>query len=118
VIERSHGNRLDTVRSLIERHGMTAIFLAALLPIPDDLLLIPLGMMKYPVRKTVMAMLLGKIGMCLFLAYAGANSFAYFRDVYTSGGDLGVALTIVLLVVIVIAVLRLDWVQLLENHAR
>jgi len=115
VIESRYGGRLDTVKKLVEKHGMLVIFLVALLPIPDDLLLIPLGMMKYPVKKLLFAMLLGKTVMCLFLAYAGAYSLSYFRDLYAAGGEIGVIATIVLLAVIIIALLKLDWTRFLDK---
>lgn len=115
VIEGRYGGRLDVVRKLVEKHGMLVVFLVALLPIPDDLLLIPLGMMKYSVKKLLVAMLLGKTGMCLFLAYAGAYSLSYFRDLYAAGGEIGVIATIVLLAVIVIALLKFDWARFLDK---
>jgi membrane protein DedA with SNARE-associated domain len=115
VIESRYGGRLDTVKKLVEKHGMLVIFLVALLPVPDDLLLIPLGMMKYPVKKLLFAMLLGKTGMCLFLAYAGAYSLSYFRDLYAAGGEIGVIATIVLLAVIIIALLKFDWTRFLDK---
>jgi uncharacterized membrane protein YdjX (TVP38/TMEM64 family) len=115
VIENTYGGRLDAVKRLVEKHGMLIIFLVALLPVPDDLLLIPLGMMKYPVKKLMLAMLLGKTFMCLFLAYAGAYSMSFFRDLYASGGEIGVAATAVLLVVIIIALLKFDWARFLDK---
>ncbi len=117
MIEKNYGVKLDTVRILVERYGATVIFLAALLPIPDDLLLIPLGMMKYPVRKTVAAMLLGKTGMCLFLAYAGAYSLPFLRDIYTSGGELGVVATAIILVAVIVILLKFDWAKLLDRNS-
>jgi uncharacterized membrane protein YdjX (TVP38/TMEM64 family) len=109
IVEGRFGNRLDTVERLVEKHGMLVVFLVALLPIPDDLLLIPLGMMKYSVKKTMIAMLLGKTLMCLFLAYAGAYSVAYLRDFYASGGEIGVVVAIIILAVIIIVLLKVDW---------
>ncbi len=39
------------------------IFLFALTPLPDSLLLAPLGFIKYPLKKTLMYMYVGKLGM-------------------------------------------------------
>ena len=87
VIDAKYGHRLDSIRKLIGRYGMLAIFLFALLPLPDDLLLIPLGMIKYDVRKLVTAMFLGKTIMCLVVACAGFYSFSSVRGVFETGGD-------------------------------
>ncbi len=117
VIEGRYGMRLDAVKRLVERHDMTLIFIVSLLPIPDDLLLIPLGMMNYSAKKLLAAMLIGKTGMCLFLAYAGAYSLTYFRDLFAGGGEIGVIVTVILLVAIIVALLKYDWAKLLDTPA-
>ena len=118
VIESRYGDRLDMVEKLVEKHGMLVVFLVALLPIPDDLLLIPLGLMKYSVEKTMIAMLFGKTLICLFLAYAGAYSFTYLRDAYATGGEIGVIAGIILLVVFVVALLKVDWGKILDKYMK
>jgi len=115
VIEGRYGSRLDAVERLIDRYGALTVFLVALLPVPDDLLLIPLGMMKYDIKKTFIAMLLGKTLMCTLLAYAGAFSFSYLRDVFASGGVVGGVASLILLVVIIIAMIKIDWTKILDD---
>jgi len=115
VIESRYGSRLDAVEKLIDRYGALTVFLVALLPMPDDLLLIPLGMMKYDIKKTFIAMLLGKTLMCTLLAYAGAFSFSYMRDVFASGGVVGGVASLILLVVIIIAMIKIDWAKILDD---
>jgi membrane protein DedA with SNARE-associated domain len=115
VIESRYGSRLDAVEKLIDRYGALTVFLAALLPIPDDLLLIPLGMMKYDIKKTFIAMLLGKTLMCTLLAFAGAFSFSYLRDVFASVGVVGGVASLIILVIIIIAMVKIDWVKILDD---
>jgi len=115
VIEDKYGNRLDSMRTLIDRYGMLLIFLTALLPIPDDLLLIPLGMIKYNLWKLVAAMFIGKTIMCLVISYAGFYSFSSIIGIYEAGGTFGEIASIVLLVVIIVAMLRFDWEGLLNR---
>jgi membrane protein YqaA with SNARE-associated domain len=47
------------------------IFLFALTPFPDSLLLVPLGFIKYSPKKALFAMYLGKFGMMMIIAVAG-----------------------------------------------
>jgi len=115
MIESKYGARLDAVKKLIGRYGALSIFLIALLPVPDDLLLIPLGMMKYDIKKTFIAMLLGKTLMCISLAYAGAFSLNYLRDVFTAGGVVGGVASVILLAIVIIVMLKIDWAKMLEN---
>jgi uncharacterized membrane protein YdjX (TVP38/TMEM64 family) len=115
VIDAKYGHRLDSVRKLIGRYGMLAIFLFALLPLPDDLLLIPLGMIKYDVGKLMTAMFLGKTIMCLVVAYAGYYSFSSVRGVFETGGTFSEIASVVLLVLVIIAILRVDWEDLADR---
>ncbi len=115
VIESRYGSRLDAVENLIDRYGALTVFLFALLPLPDDLLLIPLGMMKYDIKKTFIAMLLGKTLMCLLLASSGAFSFNFLRDVFASGGVVGGAASLILLVVIIIGMVKIDWAKIFDD---
>jgi membrane protein DedA with SNARE-associated domain len=74
-------------------------------------------MMKYDIKKTFIAMLLGKTIMCILLAYAGAFSFSYLRDIFASGGVVGGIASAVLLAIIIIAMLKIDWAKMLENKS-
>jgi membrane protein YqaA with SNARE-associated domain len=47
------------------------IFFFALTPLPDDVILVPFGMMKYPIWKSVPPCMAGKTLMCTLLAYLG-----------------------------------------------
>ncbi len=115
VIEARYGRRLDSMRALINRWGMLGIFLFSLLPLPDDLLLVPLGMIKYNVWKLIAAMFLGKTLMCLIISYAGFYSFSSIMGVFETGGTLSVVASVVLLVLVIVAILRIDWEALLDR---
>jgi len=47
------------------------IFLFALTPLPDDAILVPLGMMKYPYWKSIPPCTLGKTLLCTLMAWFG-----------------------------------------------
>jgi len=47
------------------------IFLFALTPLPDDAILVPMGMMKYPYWKSIPPCTLGKTILCTFIAWLG-----------------------------------------------
>jgi membrane protein YqaA with SNARE-associated domain len=60
------------VEKLFEKYGgFLIIFVFAATPLPDDIVGIAGGVMKYPVKKFFVASLLGKIVLNLALAYAG-----------------------------------------------
>ena len=109
VLEDRFGNRLENVKRLIQKHGMAVVFIFALLPLPDDLLLIPLGMLRYDIRKVMIAAFFGKVGMCLTIAFAGRFSFVFVKEIFESSGILGGVLSVALLAVIVVGMLVIDW---------
>ena len=117
VIESRYGERLESAKLLIQRYGMAIIFLFALLPLPDDVILIPLGMMRYDLKKTLIAAFLGKVAMCTIVAYAGRFSYTFVRDIFESGGIVGGIASVVLLVVILIAMMKIDWTRFIEPPA-
>ena len=114
IIENSYGKRLDTAKLLIQRYGMMIIFIFAVLPLPDDLILIPLGMLRYNLKKAIGAMLVGKIIMCTSVAYAGYFSYSFIKDIFSESGIIGGVLSTIVLAVIIIALIKVDWTKYIE----
>ncbi len=114
VLEERYGKRLESAKLLIEEYGMLAIFLFALLPLPDDLILIPLGVLRYDLRKALISMFIGKTLMCTFVAYAGKYSYSIVAEIFASSGILGGAVSLVLLVVILYGMIKIDWTKLIR----
>jgi membrane protein YqaA with SNARE-associated domain len=118
VIDDKYGPRLENVKLLIQRYGVAIIFLFAVLPLPDDLILIPLGMLRYNLKKAMATMLIGKTLMCIGVAYAGKYSYTLIKDIFANS-VLGGILSIALLFIIISIMLKVDWsrfVQLDEEN--
>ncbi len=115
LIEDRYGRRLESAKILVQRYGMLVIFIFAALPLPDDLILIPLGMLKYDLRKALAAAFLGKVVMCTTVAYAGRLSFTLVRDLFESGGALGGVVSVVLLALLLVAMIKIDWTRFIES---
>jgi membrane protein DedA with SNARE-associated domain len=101
---------------LFDRYGPVTIFLFALTPLPDDLLFIPLGVMRYPFLKAFIPSLLGKTLMTFILAYSGQQSIDLIINVFGESGWIGTVITVALLVVIIVAMIKIDWEKLFEKH--
>ncbi|UCH57781.1 MAG: VTT domain-containing protein [Candidatus Bathyarchaeota archaeon] len=114
VIEGRYEKRFESAKLLIQRYGMAIIFIFALLPLPDDLILIPLGVLRYDLKKAMTAAFLGKFAMCTIVAYAGLFSYTIVRDLFESGGMIGGIASVILLVVILVAMMRIDWTKFIE----
>jgi membrane protein YqaA with SNARE-associated domain len=47
------------------------IFIAGATPLPDDMLLVPLGILRYPYKRVIIPCMLGKMFMCTLIALLG-----------------------------------------------
>lgn len=116
VLSKERRRKMDYMMKVFHRYGFAAIFLFALTPLPDDLLFIPLGIMRYRFLKAFIPAFLGKMLMCFILAYSGYWSVEVIEIVFGEGGLLGVVITTALLVIVIVAILRIDWEKVFEKH--
>ncbi len=116
VLSKERRRKMDYMMKVFHRYGFAAIFLFALTPLPDDLLFIPLGIMRYRFLKAFIPSFLGKMLMCFILAYSGRWSIEVIEIVFGEGGLLGVVITTALLVIVIVAILRIDWEKVFEKY--
>jgi len=118
AINEKHKRRVAAMLKLFNRHGRIVIFLFALTPLPDDLLFIPLGIMRFSPAGAFIPALIGKILMCLLLAYAGKASFGLVLEAYGKNSFIGVVITIVALAAVIYGMMRIDWERLAEKYGK
>ncbi len=106
-------------RILHERPGMIIIFLLIFgsTPLPDDLIMIPLGMLKYPVWRAWLFSTLGKIMAGWVVTY---SSFVISHQLNTglaatTTGLITQILTIGGIAVIAYIMFRLDWTKIMHR---
>ena len=117
VLDERYGDRLESAKLLVQRYGMAAIFLFALLPLPDDLILVPMGMLRYDLVKAMAAMFVGKTLMCTIVAYAGLFSYDFVMELFSAGGIIGGIASVVLLVIVIVAMIKIDWTRFIKAEA-
>ncbi|MHA1237740.1 MAG: YqaA family protein [Candidatus Odinarchaeia archaeon] len=117
-IEKKYSRSLNSMKVIIERYGFAAIVLFAATPLPDDMLLIPLGVLKYNLYKTLVASILGKTMLCAVLAYGGRFSWSFIEFIFTGSGAIGTVIGIVGTVLLVYVMFRLDWEQILNPPSK
>lgn len=115
LLESKYGKRLNSVKLLIQRYGAFAVFVFAATPMPDDLLFIALGLIKFDLKKALIACFLGKWLMCTTVAYAGKFSYGFVLQFFEGGGPLGMIMGFVLLVLMIVAMIRIDWTRFLPH---
>jgi len=121
VVSEKRRRKMDyIVRVLENRYGPVVVFLFALTPLPDDLLFIPLGVLRYSFVRAFIPCFFGKLLMCAILAYGGQLYYDVLSTVF-GGGTFRVELltsviTAILLVFIFVAMFKIDWEKLLGKY--
>ncbi len=110
-VNKKHDRRFNAMMRIFDRFGMLAVFLFALTPLPDDILIIPLGMMRYNFWKVLIPCVAGKFLMSLVIVHAGA---AAGQAIMTD--SLFAVVTMVLLVLVMVAMFKLDWEKLVQKY--
>jgi membrane protein YqaA with SNARE-associated domain len=108
------------VRILENRYGPVVIFLFALTPLPDDLLFIPLGVLRYKFVKAFIPCFFGKLLMCAILAYGGKLYYDVLSSVFGKGTFeielLTSVITAITLILIFVAMFKIDWEKVLGKY--
>jgi membrane protein YqaA with SNARE-associated domain len=119
LISQERQRKMDYLLRLFGSYTPVAVFLFALTPLPDDLLFIPLGLLKYSIFKAFIPALLGKFLMIYLVAYFGRIGDKIIESIFgTEGSLIGSIITTVLLIAIVVALYRVDWERLLTKFLK
>lgn len=98
--------RLDTEAVKIKPWAFLLLYLAAATPIPDEPVVIPIGLMKYNPAKFFLAYFLGKISITIAGAFLGRWTETYFSSWLSQ--EVMIALSIVLTVIVTIIMFKVD----------
>jgi len=117
VISDSYKKKMDFITKLFKKYGSITIFIFALTPLPDDLLFIPLGVMRYSLLRAFIPALLGKFFSNLIIAYSGRLSLQIIGNLFGVEGEgtsliVGTIIGVVLLIIVLIIMFKFDW----EKH--
>jgi len=121
AISERYRKKMDVLMRLFDKHGSFVIFIFALTPLPDDLLFIPLGVMRYSFVKAFIPALIGKFFMSLIIVYSGQYSVQMIRDVFGVEEDwismfIGMVVAIVLLIIMFVIMFKVEWDKYLEKY--
>ena len=114
IISETRTENLKKLQQYLVNHPKLApllIFIFGLTPLSDDILIIPLGLIRYSVKKTIFFCWLGKFGLMLIFAYNLVNICNLI------GGESWI-LSIISLYVLVIMIyifLRVDFLELIRR---
>ena len=99
-------------KRILDKYGALAIFIFALTPLPDDAIVIPVGVAGYSYWKFLAASSLGRIALSWVVAFTGR--YMYVAAESLAGGYVGIAVAVLLTIVAMILVLKIDWVEIVK----
>jgi membrane protein YqaA with SNARE-associated domain len=105
--------RLNVDAAKVKRWAFWLLYAAAATPIPDEPVVIPLGLMRYSISKFFIAFFLGKISITIVGAFLGAWTRSTFSELF--GPEVTIILSVVLTIVITVVLLKVDVGKLVER---
>jgi len=119
LISEERQKRMDYLLKLLGKYTPVAIFLFALTPLPDDLLFIPIGLLRFNILKAFIPALLGKFLMIYLVAYFGRIGGNFITSIFGSEGNLlGSVITTILLIAVILALYRIDWEKVFIKYVK
>ncbi|MEM4311236.1 MAG: VTT domain-containing protein [Nitrososphaerales archaeon] len=74
---------LELMKNKLQRYTTLIVFLFAVTPLtPDDIIWIPLGLMRHPKLKPLLAAMAGKVILNLIYAYAGFYGWEFIKQFF------------------------------------
>lgn len=112
--------RLDADAAKVKRWAFPLLFLAAATPIPDEPIVIPLGLMKYSPPKFFLAYFLGKITITIAGAFLGNIAGDFLSNWFSPQASfiISIVVSIILTVVITIIILKFDFGKLSQKYLK
>jgi membrane protein DedA with SNARE-associated domain len=117
LVSEKQQKKMDYLLKILGKYSPAAIFLFALTPLPDDLLFIPLGMLRYNVVKAFIPALFGKLLMAYLVAYFGKVGGDFIIGLFGDEGSwIGALITSALLIIGIVILYRIDWERVLDRY--
>jgi membrane protein DedA with SNARE-associated domain len=105
--------KLDAESAKLKKWAMLALFVVAASPLPDEPVIIPLGLLKYNPAKLFIAYLAGKLLIGVVGAFLGKFGHAMFESAVSD--QVLMVISIIVTIVVTIVLLKVDITKLAER---
>ena len=112
-LSQNRRERIDADAVKIKRWAFWLLYITAATPIPDEPVVIPLGLMKYSITKFFTAFFLGKVSITIIGAFLGAWTKSTLSEWLSP--EATVALSVILTIVVTVILLKVDVANLIER---
>ncbi|HVP93393.1 MAG TPA: VTT domain-containing protein [Acidobacteriota bacterium] len=104
---------LDAESQRVKRWAFPALFVAAATPIPDDPVVVSLGLLKYNPVKFYLAVFLGKLSITIIGAYLGMTGAGIFSSIISQ--QIMMVVSILLTIAVTLLLLKIDVGKILQG---
>lgn len=118
ALGKKYEKRFNSLKKLLGGSPFIAAFLFAASPLPDDLIFIPLGVIRYSPLKTFVGCLAGKFIITFLTVWLGRFSGEAISWFFGEGSYMAIVASIIVLVVSIILILKVDWEKLIIKAGR
>lgn len=115
-LSQNRQQRLQADAVKMKRWAFWLLFAAASTPIPDEPVVIPLGLMKYSPAKFFTAFFLGKLVITIPGAFLGSWTKRTFSEWLSP--EVMIVLSVVLTIVVTVILLKVDFGKLAEKYLK
>ena len=99
---------LDVLHNALARYGVLGVFVFSVTPLPDDVYVVPMGIIRLPFWKFFAANLAGKIVLSVSVAYLG-QALLLSMDSVVGDSSVVVVTAGVATLILSLVVIRADW---------
>ncbi len=115
IINERKKKELECFGNLLGKYGIIAVYLFASLPLPDDIIVMPFGIIKYDFKKFFVALLLGKLTLGMIVAYVGRFSVEFARIFIGDGHSLPtIVISVLLMLIFTWIIYKINWIEATE----
>lgn len=115
--EKSRKN-VEIIKELTKKYGDLIIFIFAATPLPDDIYIVPAGLMRFPFWRFLLANTAGKIVLATFVAYLSKTYFGLASQFLGGDSLIVIVAAVVVTILITIMMLRADWSASLDIYKK
>ncbi len=107
--------RFDSFRKFMGGSAFLVAFIFAASPFPDDVIFIPLGIIRYSPLKTFAALYSGKFVLTAFVVFVAKRSQTTVEDVLGGGVEVTI-ISVVIVVLVGFLLMRVNWEKRLTER--
>ena len=109
--------RFDSFRKLLGGSSFLLALVFAALPLPDDIVFVPLGIIRYSPVKTFIALYFGKFFLTILITYVARSSQGSLEGLLGGGVYVSI-LSAVIVILVAILLMRVNWEEVLVEGRR